>query len=78
MTSNITYYILTIIYTTQNAFLELDNSDPYKALSFDRLHAFHSGLFGHHLWTVFKELVSKISNNAIAAVDSKYGATSID
>ncbi|KAH9885840.1 hypothetical protein C8Q73DRAFT_659190, partial [Cubamyces lactineus] len=56
----------------QNAFLELAHSDPYKALSFDRLHAFHSGLFGHHLWPEFKKHVEKISHDAVKQIDVQY------
>ncbi|KAL7278666.1 hypothetical protein ACG7TL_007667 [Trametes sanguinea] len=56
----------------QNAFLELGHSDPYKALSFDRLHAFHSGLFGHHLWVEFKKHVENISNDAVKLVDVQF------
>ena len=33
----------------QNVFWKLENSDPYRALSFDRLHAFHLGLFEDHI-----------------------------
>ncbi|CDO77886.1 hypothetical protein BN946_scf184838.g3 [Trametes cinnabarina] len=55
----------------QNAFLELAHSDPYQALSFDRLHAFHSGLFGHHFWTEFKKHVQNISNEAVKLIDAQ-------
>ncbi|KAJ3019129.1 hypothetical protein NUW54_g162 [Trametes sanguinea] len=58
----------------QNAFSELGHSDPYKALSFDRLHAFHSGLFGHHLWVKFKKYVENISNEAVKAIDIQFNA----
>lgn len=34
----------------QNIFWRFAHSDPYLALSFDRLHTNHLGLFGHHLW----------------------------
>ncbi|KAJ3006719.1 hypothetical protein NUW54_g3829 [Trametes sanguinea] len=56
----------------QNAFLELAHSDPYQALSFDRLHAFHSGLFGHHYWTEFKKHVQNVSNEAVKLIDAQY------
>lgn len=56
---------------SQNAFLELAHSDPYLALSFDRLHAFHSGMFGHHLWNEFKRLVEALSNDDVKLVDSQ-------
>ncbi|KAH9013071.1 hypothetical protein EDB85DRAFT_2158478 [Lactarius pseudohatsudake] len=39
-----------------NVFWLVKNSDPYRALSFDRLHSNNSGLFGYHLWGEFKAL----------------------
>ncbi|KAI0658337.1 hypothetical protein C8Q70DRAFT_917521 [Cubamyces menziesii] len=58
----------------QNAFLELGHSDPYKALSFDRLHASHSGLFGHHYWVQFKKHVVEVSNDAVKLIDAQFNA----
>ncbi|EGO19929.1 hypothetical protein SERLADRAFT_373989 [Serpula lacrymans var. lacrymans S7.9] len=37
-----------------NVFWKLGYSDVHRALSWDRLHAHHTGLWGHHLW---KELI---------------------
>ncbi|KAI9428665.1 hypothetical protein BJY52DRAFT_1232715, partial [Lactarius psammicola] len=42
-----------------NVFWLVNNSDPHRALSFDRLHSNNAGLFGHHLWQRFKDLVSR-------------------
>ncbi|KAI9431873.1 hypothetical protein H4582DRAFT_2113324 [Lactarius indigo] len=39
-----------------NVFWHVNNSDPYRALSFDRLHANNNGIFGNHLWKRFKGL----------------------
>ena len=36
----------------------MGNTCIYKALSFDRLHAYHLGLFGGHLWPQFKLIVN--------------------
>ena len=69
MTSNICANALVI----KNAFLELKNTDPYKALSFDRLHAFHAGLFGKHMWPLLKAHIEKLSSTAAAQVDKQYG-----
>ena len=38
-------------------FWDLGNSDPYRALSFDRLHTNNLGMFRDHLWGSAKELV---------------------
>ncbi|KAI9445742.1 hypothetical protein BJY52DRAFT_1194069 [Lactarius psammicola] len=42
-----------------NVFWLVNNSDPHHALFFDRLHSNNAGLFGHHLWQRFKDLVSR-------------------
>ncbi|KAF6754610.1 hypothetical protein DFP72DRAFT_898326 [Ephemerocybe angulata] len=34
----------------RSAFGTIANSDPFAALSFDRLHSYHNGLGGKHLW----------------------------
>lgn len=44
-------------------------SDPYEALSFDRLHTFHSGLFGDHLWTQLKKHIESLGRDASTLVD---------
>ena len=58
----------------QNVFWNVDNSDPHRALSFDRLHSNNSGLFGHHLWEVFKAIVRGCGCASMAQVDSQYVA----
>ena len=42
----------------QNSFWSLKYTDVYTAISWDRLHAYHGGLFSHHLWDIFKEIVN--------------------
>ncbi|KAI0741275.1 hypothetical protein C8Q80DRAFT_1259743 [Daedaleopsis nitida] len=54
-----------------NAFLELNNSDPYLALSFDRLHAFHLGLFGHYFWPLLKRFIEAIPGGS-SRVDHQF------
>jgi hypothetical protein len=51
----------------------VNNSDPHRALSFDRLHSNNSGLFGYHLWEKFKSLVTELKDgrNAAAKVDQQ-------
>ena len=38
-------------------------------MSFDRLHAYHSGLFGEHLFGQFKEIAQELGKKAIAKID---------
>ncbi|KAI0749834.1 hypothetical protein C8Q80DRAFT_1269641 [Daedaleopsis nitida] len=57
-----------------NVFFELNNSDPYLALTFDRLHAFHLGLFGHHFWPLLKEFIKAVGSEAADIVDKQFAA----
>lgn len=44
-------------------------SDPNRAISFDRLHAYHGGLFGDHLWPEVKAHIEALGRPAISLVD---------
>ncbi|EKM49227.1 uncharacterized protein PHACADRAFT_201888 [Phanerochaete carnosa HHB-10118-sp] len=55
----------------QNVFWNLARSDPHKTLSFDRLHAYHLGLFGKHLWLEFKLVVEDLDRNVRVAIDNQ-------
>ncbi|KAI9442019.1 hypothetical protein BJY52DRAFT_1229255 [Lactarius psammicola] len=48
-----------------NVFWLVNNSDPHHALSFDRLYSNNAGLFRHHLWQRFKDLVSQNHDAAV-------------
>ncbi|KAH9017269.1 hypothetical protein EDB85DRAFT_2203032 [Lactarius pseudohatsudake] len=48
----------------QNVFWQLQHTDPHRALSFDRLHSNNTGVFGYHLWEVFKEHVEGYGRQA--------------
>ena len=50
-------------------FWTLKNSDPYMALSFDRLHASHLGLFKSHIWSVLKSRIMATGRAEIKKVD---------
>ena len=60
------------VYDIQNVFWLLKNLDPHHALSFDRLHSNHSGLFGYHLWDLFKAVVNQIGCDVATKVDLQY------
>ena len=66
---NILYIIIIIL---QNAFWDIERCDIYKALSFDRLHVFHGGLFGRHLWPELKTQVESYGRQTVGFVDSQY------
>jgi hypothetical protein len=56
----------------QNSFWEVANSDPYAALSWDRLHAYHGGLFSDHLWPEILQLVGNLGKDKEKLVDDQY------
>ncbi|KAH8984062.1 hypothetical protein EDB86DRAFT_3066194 [Lactarius hatsudake] len=54
-----------------NVFWNLLHTDPYRALSFDRLHSNNGGVFGRHLWEAFKDLIGRYSRREEAMVDAQ-------
>ena len=53
-------------------FWALENSDPYLALSFDRLHASHLGLFKSHIWSTLKVQITAAGRAEIERVEDTY------
>ncbi|KAF9470064.1 hypothetical protein BDN70DRAFT_770837, partial [Pholiota conissans] len=43
----------------ENVFWSLERTDVYAALSWDRLHSYHGGMFSDHLWVQFKKAIMK-------------------
>ncbi|KAI0368253.1 hypothetical protein BV20DRAFT_1084963 [Pilatotrama ljubarskyi] len=44
------------VWPTQNVFWNVPHCNVYRALSWDRLHAYHGGLFSDHLFEEFKQI----------------------
>ncbi|THH28010.1 hypothetical protein EUX98_g6168 [Antrodiella citrinella] len=55
----------------ENKLMKIANSDPHRALSFDRLHAYNDGLFGHHLFPEWKGHLDKLGRDAQDIVDKQ-------
>ncbi|KAI0073150.1 hypothetical protein K474DRAFT_1710969 [Panus rudis PR-1116 ss-1] len=55
----------------QNAFWIVENSDPFKAVSFDRLHAYHEGLWGKHIWPELQKHIELLGREAAQSVDNQ-------
>jgi len=55
----------------QNVFWKLNNTDVYAAVSWDRLHAYHGGLFSDHLWVRFKEIVTALGRSFCEKFDTQ-------
>ncbi|KAH7903322.1 hypothetical protein BJ138DRAFT_1020830, partial [Hygrophoropsis aurantiaca] len=57
-----------------NVFFTIAHSDPFRALSFDILHAFHLGLFGRHLFSILKQLLKDLGREAEQKFDDAFAA----
>ena len=55
----------------KNAFHQMAYTDPHQALSFDRLHLSHTGLFGDHLLLQIKQHIESLGHHAIKSVDDQ-------
>ncbi|KAI0826546.1 hypothetical protein BC628DRAFT_1536449 [Trametes gibbosa] len=55
-----------------NVFWRVPYCDPYKAVSFDRLHAYHGGLFSDHLFAQFQEIVDGLGRAAVSEADRRF------
>jgi hypothetical protein len=56
----------------QNVFWDVAFSDPHLSISWDRLHAYHAGLFGKHIWPKVQAFVTSMGRAAIQKVDKQY------
>lgn len=52
-------------------FWTLSGTEIYDAISWDRLHSYHLGLFGDHLLAHLRDLV-KSSRESVVMIDSQY------
>ncbi|KAI6138576.1 hypothetical protein BKA82DRAFT_4020305 [Pisolithus tinctorius] len=57
-----------------NVFWKVENSELEEAVSFDRLHALHDGLFGHHSLEELKILLSKLPCKYAAQLEEQLAA----
>ena len=55
----------------QNAFWEINNSDPHKTCSFDRLHYDLSGLAGKHMRREVTSHILSLGPRAATIVDTQ-------
>ncbi|THH17255.1 hypothetical protein EUX98_g9164 [Antrodiella citrinella] len=55
----------------ENKLMTVANSDPHRALSFDRLHAYNDGLFGKHLCPEWQGHLEKLGRDAQYIVDKQ-------
>ncbi|KAH9901641.1 hypothetical protein C8Q73DRAFT_636091 [Cubamyces lactineus] len=56
----------------ENVFWKLPYCDVYRALSWDRLHAYHGGLFSDHLFEEFQQIVKNLGREALVEVNQQF------
>ncbi|KAJ7782439.1 hypothetical protein DFH07DRAFT_900870 [Mycena maculata] len=55
-----------------NVFWNVAHSDPHHAISFDRLHSHHSGLWGDHLFGQIKDHLTQLGERSAAKLDQQF------
>lgn len=56
----------------KNVFWEMAYCDPYKATSWDGLHAHDSGLFGDHIWAEIKRILIALGKKESKQLDDQW------
>jgi hypothetical protein len=57
--------------------MQVAHCDYHQALSFDRLHFNHGGLFADHIWMQLKRHVESLGRHAITQVDQKLVSSAV-
>jgi len=55
-----------------NAFWDIQFSDPFQALSWDRMHNYAHGLGGKHLWPILQQSIHAQGRSKAQLVDDQY------
>ncbi|KAG2121427.1 hypothetical protein DEU56DRAFT_873780 [Suillus clintonianus] len=58
----------------ENAFWRMMLTDIHRALSFDRMHVYHGGLWRHHLWRELQFWILELGREAVVQMDACYDA----
>ncbi|KAG1857471.1 hypothetical protein F4604DRAFT_1589912 [Suillus subluteus] len=58
----------------ENVFWRMLLADIHRALSFDRMHVYHGGLWRHHLWRELQFWILELGREAVAQMDANYDA----
>ncbi|KAF8869135.1 hypothetical protein BD779DRAFT_1682542 [Infundibulicybe gibba] len=55
----------------RSAFWDMNNSSPFRSLSFDRMHNYSSGLGGWHIWPSLKKHIINLGANVAGLLDAQ-------
>ncbi|KAJ7217054.1 hypothetical protein GGX14DRAFT_358335 [Mycena pura] len=53
------------LHAVENAFWEIENSDPYKSVSYDLLHSDDLGKFGKKIWPAIQKVLEGLKTNGL-------------
>ncbi|EIW78276.1 hypothetical protein CONPUDRAFT_60954 [Coniophora puteana RWD-64-598 SS2] len=56
----------------KNVFYDIKHSNPHEALSFDRLHFCHGGIFGRHLLPELQTIIKHVSSTKVGGTMGKF------
>lgn len=56
----------------KNVFWKFPRTDIYQAISWDRLHAYHGGLFSDHIWEEVKSIAEDLGRDVSKLIDTQY------
>ena len=56
----------------KNVFWKFPRTDIYQAISWDRLHAYHGGLFSDHIWEEIKSIAEELGKEVSKLIDTQY------
>ena len=59
-------------FSLKNVFWKFPCTDIYQAISWDRLHAYHSGLFSDHIWEEVKSIAEELGKEVSKLIDTQY------
>jgi hypothetical protein len=62
---------VTLTNELQNVFWHFEYSDLYLTISWDRLHAYHIGLFADHLLEEFLSILDELGRASATAVEQQ-------
>lgn len=61
-----------LIIPCQNVFWDLPYTNVHAIVSWDRLHAYHGGLFSDHIFDQFQEIVKGLGRPTMNGIDTRY------
>ena len=55
----------------------MHHTDVHRALSYDRLHYNHGGIWSDHLWVELQKYVTSLGKDMVSQIDKKFALHSL-